>query len=143
MEKIYKLKEFASLFGVSVITLQQWDNEGKLVAYRNPKGSRYYTETQYLECRGIPKENKVVKTIIYARVSNRNQKKDLEFLRDFANAKGWIVEDILNDIGSGLNYKRKNWNELLDLAQNEKSKQFLSLIRISLNDLDLNGLKVF
>ncbi|MBM7652024.1 putative site-specific integrase-resolvase [Neobacillus cucumis] len=63
------------MLGVSVITLQRWDNEGKLVAYRNPKGRRYYTETQYLEYRGIPKENKVGKTIIYARVSNRNQKK--------------------------------------------------------------------
>ena len=28
MEKIYKLKEFASMLGVSVITLQRWDNEG-------------------------------------------------------------------------------------------------------------------
>ena len=63
------------MLGVSFITLQRWDNEGKLVAYRNPKGRRYYTETQYLEYRGIQKGNKVGKTIIYARVSNRNQKR--------------------------------------------------------------------
>lgn len=38
----------------------------------------------------------------------------LSFLRDFANARGLIVDDVLTDIGSGLNYKRKNWNVLLD-----------------------------
>lgn len=75
MKKICKPKEFASMLGVSVITLQRWDNEGKLIAYRNPKGRRYYTETQYREYRGIPKEDKVGKTVIYARVSNQNQKK--------------------------------------------------------------------
>ncbi|MBM7652023.1 putative site-specific integrase-resolvase [Neobacillus cucumis] len=46
-------------------------------------------------------------------------------MRNFANAKGWIVDDILRDIGSGLNYKRKNWNELLDLAQKREIKTVL------------------
>src|SRR3954453_23381002 len=121
MEKIYKPKEFASMLGVAVITLQRWDKEGKLIAYRNPKGRRYYTETQYREYLGIPKENKVGKTIIYARVSNQGQKDDLvnqvEFLKQFANARGIIVDEVLTDIGSGLNYKRKKWNHLIDLAQ--------------------------
>ncbi len=38
----------------------------------------------------------------------------LSFLRDFANARGLIVDEVLTDIGSGLNYKRKKWNVLLD-----------------------------
>ena len=38
----------------------------------------------------------------------------LSFLRDFANARGLIVDEVLTDIGSGLNYKRKKWNALLD-----------------------------
>ena len=33
MENIYKPKEFASMLGVAVITLQRWDREGKLIAY--------------------------------------------------------------------------------------------------------------
>ncbi|WP_416829686.1 IS607 family transposase, partial [Ectobacillus polymachus] len=78
---------------------------------------------------GISQENKVGKTILYARVSNQSQKKDLEnqveFLRIFANAKGWIVNDVLTDIGSGLNYKRKNWNELLEMAQKREVKTIL------------------
>jgi putative resolvase len=129
MEKIYKPKEFASMLGVAVITLQRWDKEGKLIAYRNPKGRRYYTETQYREYLGIPKENKVGKTIIYARVSNQGQKDDLvnqvEFLKQFANARGIIVDEVLTDIGSGLNYKRKKWNHLIDLAQKKEVKTII------------------
>lgn len=66
---------------------------------------------------------------IYARVSNRSQKDDLdnqvEFLKTYANAKGMIVSEIMTDIGSGLNYKRKKWNELLDLAQSNKVNTIL------------------
>ena len=124
MEKIYKPKEFAAMLGVSVITLQRWDRAGTLIAYRNPKGRRYYTETQYQTYMGIPKENQVGKTIIYARVSNNSQKDDLtnqvEFLKQFANARGMIVDEVYTDIGSGLNYKRKQWNALLDLAQKKE-----------------------
>ncbi|ANB62292.1 RNA-guided endonuclease TnpB family protein [Anoxybacteroides amylolyticum] len=35
--KHYKPKEFAEMLHVSVKTLQRWDNEGVLKAYRNPK----------------------------------------------------------------------------------------------------------
>lgn len=56
MEKIYKPKEFALMVGVTVQTLQRWDKEGKLKAYRNPKGRRYYTDSQYREFRGISQE---------------------------------------------------------------------------------------
>lgn len=117
MKKMIKPKDFAKMVNRSVKTLQRWDNDGTLVAYRNPKNRRYYTIEQYYEVSGIQPENKVGKTIIYARVSNLSQKDDLEnqidFLRQFANARGIIVDEVLTDIGSGLDYNRKNWNEIL------------------------------
>lgn len=116
--KQYKPNEFAQLLNVSVKTLQRWDNEGTLIAHRNPKGRRYYLHSQYEAYMGIQTENQVGRTIIYARVSNAGQKDDLEnqiqFLRDFANARGLIVDEVISDTGSGLNYKRKKWNKLLD-----------------------------
>ena len=72
--KQYNPKEFAELINVSVRTLQRWDNEDLLTVYRNPKGRRYYTEKEYKKYMGIQEENKVEKTVIYARVSNRGQK---------------------------------------------------------------------
>jgi len=49
MEAIYKPQQFAKLIGVSVKTLQRWDNDGTLKAHRYPSNRRYYTYEQYLE----------------------------------------------------------------------------------------------
>ena len=116
MNKNYKPKEFAELLNVSVLTLQRWDNTGKLKAYRTPTNRRYYTYEQYQNYMGITNSNK--KTVIYTRVSTSNQKDDLkkqvESLRQYANAKGIIINEVIEDYGSGLNYNRKQWNKLID-----------------------------
>ena len=111
-----KPQEMAKRLGVTVRTLQRWDNEGSLVAYRNPHNMRYYTEEQYnAYVKGS--EQKQRKQIAYARVSNAGQKDDLknqiDFLRNYVNGKGIILNEVITDIGSGLNYKRKNWNDLI------------------------------
>jgi len=114
LNKNYKPKEFAELLNVSVLTLQRWDNSGKLKAYRTPTNRRYYTYEQYQNYMGITSSSK--KVVIYTRVSTSNQKDDLknqvEFLRQYAN--GIIVDTIIEDYGSGLNYNRKQWNKLID-----------------------------
>ena len=45
------------------------------------------------------------------------------FLRQFCNARGMIVDQCIEEYGSGLNYNRKKWNELLDEVMEQKSKQ--------------------
>ena len=122
----YKPKDFAELLGVSVKTLQRWDRDGILKANRTPTDRRYYTYDQYLQFKGIQIENDIRDTVIYARVSTRNQKDDLqnqvEFLKQFCNAKGIIVNQCIEDFGSGLNYNRKKWNKLLDEVMENKIK---------------------
>ena len=106
----------AKRLNVSVKTLQRWDREGILVAKRTPTDRRYYTEDQYLEYIGSSTKSKR-KTIAYVRVSSANQKDHLRnqitFIRNYVNAKGAILDDVIEDIGSGLNYNRKHWNDLL------------------------------
>ena len=125
----YKPKDFAELLGVSVKTLQRWDREGTLKANRTPTDRRYYTYDQYLQFKGINIENDQRQVVIYARVSTRNQKDDLKnqvaFLRQFCNAKGIIVDQCIEDYGSGLNYNRKKWNELLDEVMKRKIKTII------------------
>ena len=125
----YKPKEFAELLGVSVKTLQRWDRQGILKANRPPTNRRYYTYNQYLQFKGISKDTDTRAVVIYARVSTRNQVDDLEnqvhFLQTYANAKGIIVDDIIRDFGSGLNYNRKNWNQLLNKVLENKVKTIL------------------
>lgn len=111
-----RLNDMAKRLGVSVKTLQRWDREGILVAKRNPNNRRYYTEDQYLEYIGSSNK-KDRKIIAYIRVSSNNQKDDLQnqitFIRNYVNAKGEILDDVIQDVGSGLNYNRKHWNNLL------------------------------
>lgn len=122
----YKPKDFAELLGVSVKTLQRWDREDILKANRTPTDRRYYTYDQYLQFKGIQTENDIRDIVIYARVSTRNQRDDLQnqvgFLRQFCNAKGMIVNQCIEDFGSGLNYNRKKWNKLLDEVMENKIK---------------------
>lgn len=116
---MYKPNQFAEMLGVSVKTLQRWDNDGKLIANRTPTDRRYYTHKQYLD---YVNESKRGKVVIYTRVSSSNQKDDLvnqvNFLQQYANAKGLIVDEIIEDLGSGLNYNRKKWNKLIDESIN-------------------------
>lgn len=120
----YKPKDFAELLNVSVKTLQRWDRDGVLKAFRTPTDRRYYTYDQYLEYKGINHSNNEKKKVIYTRVSTNNQKDDLKnqvkFLLDFANAKGIIIDETIQDIGSGLNYNRKKWNKLIEHCMENK-----------------------
>ena len=119
MEKLYTVTEFAEMIGKSVKTLQRWDREGILTAYRSPSKRRYYTHSQYLEYigeDGDTLDNKV--NVIYARVSTKNQQDDLQnqlkFLQKYTLDNGITISNVFTDYGSGLNYNRKNWNKLID-----------------------------
>ena len=125
----YKPKEFAELLNVTVKTLQRWDREKTLVANRTPTNRRYYTYDQYLQFKGIGKDADFRKVVIYTIVSTMNQTDDLEnqvdFLQTYVNAKGLIADEIIRDYGSGLNYNRKKWNQLLGEVMENKVKMIL------------------
>ena len=133
MEKLYTVSEFAELLNKKVKTLQKWDREGILKAYRTPTNRRYYTEAQYLEYTGksLKKENNVRENVIYARVSSQSQKPELlnqvNYLKSYSVSNGIPISNIYTDIGSGLNYKRKNWMRLIDdCFQGKISKIYVS-----------------
>lgn len=108
MEHTYSPKQFGSLIGKSVNTLQKWDRKGILHAYRSPTNRRYYTHVQYLQYRGLVSSEQGV-VIAYARVSSPGQKKDLamqkEALRAFCQEHDINVDQWIDDIGSALNYR--------------------------------------
>lgn len=123
-----KPREMADRLGITVRTLQEWDRKGIFSAHRTPTNKRYYTEQDYLRYvngQSSSEEDKR-KIVGYARVSTANQKGDLkdqeDFIRQYANAKGIILDEMITDIGSGLNYKRKKWNRLLDEVMQGKIK---------------------
>lgn len=122
--KIYKIHEMAEKLGVSIKTLQRWDATGQLVAKRTHGNHRYYTEDQYKEYLGISNKEPHRRVVAYARVSSRSQKGDLkhqiDFIRAFTNTHGVILDECIEDIGSGLNYSRPKWNALLQSVMNDE-----------------------
>lgn len=107
---IYKPKEMAKKLSVTIRTLQRWDIEGKLLAKRSPTSKRYYTDDQLMQFLGKPTNNR--KVVAYARASIYGQKDDLKdqinFIRQYANSKGVILNKTITDVGSGLNYNKKS-----------------------------------
>lgn len=122
--KKYKVGEFAKLLNVTVKTLQNWDKQGTLKAYRTPTNQRFYTEEQLNQVLNLSNNNQDEKQrlkIGYCRVSTHNQKNSLEnqaeYLRSYTNAKGVILDDVFTDIGSGMNYNREHFNKILELVE--------------------------
>jgi putative resolvase len=116
---MYSPRIFGRMIGRSVSTLQRWDREGVLKAHRTPTDRRYYTHDDYLAVIGQkPKESRIV---VYTRVSSAAQKPDLANQRaaveQFCAASGRAVAEHLEDVGSGLNYKRKNFLRIMEQVE--------------------------
>lgn len=109
--------ECAEILGVSVKTVRRWSDSGKLRFERAPSGHRRYNlqDVKRIKPKTLADlEDRI--TINYARVSSHDQKADLArqvlMLESFSTTKGWQFETI-QDLGSGLNYKKKGLQKLL------------------------------
>jgi putative resolvase len=120
MDDTYSPQEFGKLIGRTTNTLQKWDRKGVLTAHRSPTNRRYYTHDQYLQYRGLVAQEQGL-TIAYTRVSGVAQKPDLanqiKALETYCKRHSIKVDEWMSDIGSGLNYKRKQFNRLMELIE--------------------------
>jgi len=112
------MREAARRIGVSVRTLKRWDRQGRLVPeIRTPTLRRLYSEAQVLEVTG--REAPVVRrrVVAYCRVSSAAQKPDLKnqraALESFCAARGLADVEWVEEIGGGLNFKRKRFGEIM------------------------------
>lgn len=111
-----KIGEIAKLLDVSVTCVRKWSDDGRLKFSINAAGTRYY-DPDDLYHEGKAKED--VKTgkrdIFYCRVSSNHQKEDLE--RQIERAKELRPNaEIVKDIASGLNWKRKGLRSVIKRA---------------------------
>ena len=123
-QRLVKIGAAAELLGVSVQTLRKWDNSGELVpARRTSAGTRYYSTADILGYR-----DNEAPTVCYARVSSHDQKADLErqqaALEAYCAAKGWRCHTI-KDLGSGMNYRKKGLQELLELVLRRRMRRLV------------------
>ena len=123
--RYFTINKFSKIVGVTPQTLRNWDKTDKLKPHHTiGNGYRYYSEEQLNQVLNIKQKNK--KVIGYCRVSSPKQKDDLE--RQIENVKLYLLAqgkpfEIISDIGSGINCKRKGLLELLDrINKNEVEK---------------------
>ena len=112
-------QEACKLFQVSISTLRRWDNEGKIDTYRTAGKQRRYS-TQLLTKTNNTITNDVQKQkICYCRVSSTHQKNDLQRQKEYLKSK-YPDYRIIQDIGSGINWKRSGLKTILELAIQKK-----------------------
>jgi len=111
-----KAKEIMKKYDITRKTLSNWTLSGK-IKYNLLPNDRYDYEP--LENISNEKVN-----IIYARVSTTGQKNNLkrqiERLNNYCSSNGFIIDQTLQEIASGMNYNRKQYNKLLNLILENK-----------------------
>ncbi|MBD2552650.1 IS607 family transposase [Limnothrix sp. FACHB-708] len=100
------LRKAVEFLGLHPNTLRKYADEGKIESIRNEAGQRLYNVESY----GRKATRSIV--VCYCRVSSAKQRDDLarqiQFMRD-----RYPDAEIIQDIGSGLNFKRKGLQSLL------------------------------
>jgi excisionase family DNA binding protein len=104
--------EAARLMGCHAQSLRRWEKEGKIKAYRTPGNQRRFQRSEVERLAGFAVEPVRLVTVCYGRVSTSNQRDDLERQINYLSQR-YPEAEIVSEIGSGLNFKRRKFVALL------------------------------
>jgi len=111
-----KLNQAAKFFNVSLRTIYRWKNSGKISYITTPSGHYLYKITD------MPISEKI--KVIYIRVSSNKQTGDLERQKTFASQQ-FPSHQIISDVGSGLNFKRRGLRKLLKMVLSNSIEEII------------------
>lgn len=107
-------------FDISRQTLKKWATDGRINIIQLPDSKKRLYDIAQLRSMlnpnntsGDTKAPQQKKKVCYARVSSDKQKEDLQRQVDYLQSK-CTDEEIVQDIGSGLNYQRRGFTSLLE-----------------------------
>jgi len=109
------MKDAEKILGLSKSTLRNYEKEGKIETIRTNTGWRKFNVKKYLLDNNIEVKEEVKKNFIYCRVSSYDRKEDLALQVEFLQNK-YPLYEVITDIGSGINFKRKGLKKLIKLA---------------------------
>jgi predicted site-specific integrase-resolvase len=97
-------KKAREKYKVSEQTLRNWAEDGRIEFETTPGGHRRYK---------VVEQNDKRKSYVYARVSSRKQEGDLQRQVEFLRQR-YPDHEVITDIGSGINNKRKGFQTILE-----------------------------
>lgn len=103
MYKFYRTGEIAKKYNVSSQTVRRWVEQNKFEKVETTLGGEYRI--------GLPLE---LSTVLYARVSSRKQESSIKSQIEQLKGKVKDYDEVVYDIGSGFNFKRKQFRTLLE-----------------------------
>ncbi|CRF48492.1 First ORF in transposon ISC1904 [Helicobacter heilmannii] len=130
MSNLLSIGQASKILGVSIQTLRNWEKKGLLKPDNYTKGGerRYKLESLKNINKNIVFHNDNRKTIAYARVSSADQKEDLirqvQVLELYCSKLGFNYE-VIQDLGSGMNYYKNGLTKLLNLILESQVKRLV------------------
>jgi predicted site-specific integrase-resolvase len=131
MEKFMRHGEAVKASGLSGQTLRAYADKGIIESKRSPGNHRLYNIKQYLNDLN-DKNVKIIENndenkgifICYCRVSSYDQKDDLTRQIEYMKSK-YPNHEIISDIGSGINFKRKGLEKIIDYGVKGNLKELV------------------
>lgn len=137
-----KAREILEKYRITRNTLHKWVKAGKIPYKLTPTGQYdYFPDVVSSENSDYTPK----KTVIYARVSTQSQKENLERqverLKNFCSAKGYVLHEVYKEIGSALNYNRKKYVNLYNQVVDKQIDRIIieykdRLLRIGFEDFE-------
>jgi predicted site-specific integrase-resolvase len=117
-KRYVRLSEAKKYFGVSQNTMYDWEREGIIKVIKTSNKDKAHRRYDMESFCGAKEEEKQVPSkpqgrgVCYCRVSTPKQYDDLERQIKFTTAQ-YPTYDVIKDVGSGINFKRKGLLKLL------------------------------
>jgi putative resolvase len=135
-DNLIDISQVSQLLGVDKVTLRRWDKEGRLKSQRTAGGHRRYLLSDIKRLQGIPDNGLVIdkvsnKVAVYCRVSSHEQKQkgDLDRqkgrLLEYCIKNKYEVEQIFDEVGSGMSDTRSKLHRLCDLAEKREFSKII------------------
>jgi len=124
IDKYIGKKKAMDILGISALTLLKLEELNKIEVIKTIGGHRKYNVLKYIkenkkESETIVKKDKIKNiekmNICYVRVSTNGQKTDLEHQKKYM-IKKYPNYEIVEDIGSGINFNRKGLRKIIKLG---------------------------
>ena len=135
MEKLINIHEASEILGLHPETLRRWEREKNLPfnVMKTTGGQRRYklSDIQHFlnQDQSLDNQDKIIKTVIYCRVSSNKQKEDLDtqekVLLQYCLQNNILQPIVFKEIGSGMNFERAKFKVIIDLIEQEEIQQLI------------------